>query len=176
MRAIVEGELGRPLPEDFAARDAEALRARFGAELRAIAGAASLLDDLALPVCIASSSLPDRLALTLALTRLDGYFAGTVFSGVRVARGKPAPDIFLLAAREMGADPSRTLVVEDSVAGVRAGRAAGMSVVGFLGGSHCGPDHGRWLTEAGAHHLVADFIELRALFPASAFVRRTARA
>jgi beta-phosphoglucomutase-like phosphatase (HAD superfamily) len=88
------------------------------------------------PVCVASSSSIDRVTLSLRLTRLDALFAPHVYSAEGVAHGKPAPDIFLHAAREMGVAPRDCIVIEDSVAGVTAARAAGMAVFGFAGGSH----------------------------------------
>lgn len=88
---------------------------------------------------VASSSQPERLRLTLGLTGLWDGFAPHVYSASMVAHGKPAPDLFLLAAARLGASPADCVVIEDSPAGIHAARAAGMRVIGFLGGSHAGP-------------------------------------
>jgi HAD superfamily hydrolase (TIGR01509 family) len=128
--------LGRPLPENFGADMAVELRRRFENDLKPISGIAAVLDRLAVPYCLASSSGPERIALSLRITGLDRYFAGRIFDASMVPHGKPAPDLFLHAAARMGAAPAGTLVIEDSGNGVRAGKAAGMTVWGFTGGSH----------------------------------------
>jgi HAD superfamily hydrolase (TIGR01509 family) len=127
---------GRPLPEGFEARYRLALLDRIRRDLKPMPGAASLLATLEAPFCLATSSSPQRLAVTLAATGLQGFFAGRCFTSAEVERGKPAPDLFLHAAHCMGADPARTLVIEDSEMGVRAGLAAGMTVCHFAGGAH----------------------------------------
>ena len=115
-------------------------------------------------VCVASSSAPERLRLALGLTGYDALFAPNVFSSAEVERGKPWPDLFLFAARAMRAAPRDCLVVEDSVAGVAAARAAGMTVFGFTGASHfAGPARGEELTAAGAALIFADMARLPAL-------------
>lgn len=124
-------------------------------------GIHALLDRISAPVCVASSSRPERLAHTLGLTGLHHRFAPNVFSASQVANGKPAPDLFLFAAARMGAAPARCFVVEDSVAGVQAGVAAGMTVLGFCGGGHCPPEHGRALRAAGARAVFAHMDALR---------------
>jgi len=108
-------------------------------------------------ICVASGSRPERVRRCLTLVGLLHYFDPHIFSAIQVARGKPAPDLFLFAAREMGAEPDDCLVIEDSVHGVQAGVAAGMRVLGFAGGSHCRPGHAERLLAAGAstafHHM-----------------------
>src|SRR4051794_22674638 len=91
--------------------------------------------------CVASSSKPERLRHTLTLARLLQYFEPHIFSAVQVARGKPAPDLFVFAASQMEAPAETCTVIEDSEAGVRAAIAAGMRVIGFTGGSHCRAGH-----------------------------------
>jgi HAD superfamily hydrolase (TIGR01509 family) len=113
-----------------------ALHAAFRAELRPIPGVAETLDALLCGYCVASSSQPERIRLSLELTGLWPRFAGRAFSSTMVARGKPFPDLFLHAARSLGCAPAGCLVVEDSPAGIRAAQAAGMRVVAFTGGSH----------------------------------------
>jgi HAD superfamily hydrolase (TIGR01509 family) len=156
-RAILAAEFGVLL--DDAALGA--MRARlydaFRAELKPIPGMAETLARIAAPVCVASSSQPERIELCLRLTGLWPWFEGRAFSATMVARGKPAPDLFLHAAREMGAEPAACLVVEDSPAGVEAGRAAGMRVIGFTGGGHAAaPGHGAALAACGAERVIAD--------------------
>lgn len=160
---ILEAELGRPLPADFSQTMWSRTRAAFESELRAIPGIAETLDRLALPCCVASSSDPERLEVALGLTGLYARFAPHVFSTTMVARGKPAPDLFLYAAAQRGARPAHCIVVEDSAPGVQAGAAAGMRVLGFVGGSHCRPGHADRLARAGASAVFDDIRELPAL-------------
>lgn len=124
-----------PLPEDFEQRYRRALLARFETELRPTPGITALLARLIPPRCVATSSSPPRVARTLEITGLAPLFA-EVFTASQVARGKPAPDLFLFAAERMGAAPGRTLVIEDSRPGVEAALAAGMRVLVFTGGGH----------------------------------------
>jgi len=112
---------------------------------------------------VASSSHPERIALALRTMGLDRFFGEHVFSATMVARGKPAPDLFLHAAAKMGAEPARCVVIEDSPAGVRAGKAAGMRVIGFTGGSHCRDGHYENLRSAGAEHVLSSMGELPTL-------------
>ena len=123
------------LPPDFEARYRSRLLARFEADLRPTPGIEDLLGRLAVPSCVATSSSPARAARSLALTGLD-RFLPRVFTASEVARGKPAPDLFLHAAAMMGAAPASCLVIEDSPPGLLAARAAGMAVVAYAGGSH----------------------------------------
>jgi HAD superfamily hydrolase (TIGR01509 family) len=167
----VESRFGRKLPADFAAILYRRNEALFEAELEAIAGVAALIDALPCPACVASSSEPERLAHTLGLTGLYDRFAPNVFSAVQVANGKPAPDLFLFAAHEMGAAASACVVVEDSIAGVRAGVAAGMTVLGFCGGGHCGPGHGARLLAEGAAAVFDHMDELAKLFDSRSLLR-----
>jgi beta-phosphoglucomutase-like phosphatase (HAD superfamily) len=98
--------------------------------------------------------------MTLSIAGLGDYFGDRIYSGSMVARGKPAPDLFLFAASEMGATAERTLVIEDSVNGVTAGKAAGMTVWGFVGGSHyAGRDGERLLADAGADRVFASMAD-----------------
>jgi len=132
-------------------------------ELRPMPGIAPALATLALPRCVASSSRLDRIGRSLEVTGLAGFFGAAVFSAEQVARGKPAPDLFQFAAERMGVSPDRCLVIEDSPFGVTAGRAAGMQVLGFVGGGHCSPDHPAILRAAGADQIIAAMDELTAV-------------
>ena len=104
---------------------------RLTVTLCAVPGVADALARLALPTCVASSSTPDSLRRKLTKTGLYDHFEGRIFSAVEVLNGKPAPDLFLHAADRLGAHPNRCLVVEDSLYGVLAARAAGMRVLAF---------------------------------------------
>ena len=132
-RPLIEKALGRALPDSFYA----ALRARtyatFERELAPVAGVVEVLGVLRTPCCVASSGTPEKIRFTLGRTGLLDRFVGRIFSGADVARGKPAPDLFLHAARSLGADPARCAVVEDTAVGVEAARAAGMLALGYAG-------------------------------------------
>lgn len=124
---------------DFLEDMRQALYARFRAELKPVAGMAETLDALrarGIATCVASSSQPERIRLALTLTGLADRLEPHIFSASMVARGKPAPDLFLHAARAMNRAPEHCLVVEDSPAGVAAARAAGMRVLLFTGATH----------------------------------------
>ncbi|MDA0220355.1 MAG: HAD family hydrolase [Proteobacteria bacterium] len=163
MFAILEAHIGRPLPDGFVEDAHERLMAAFTEKLQPIAGieaALAAVQAAGWSDCVASSSSPDRLRHTLGLTGLWPHFDGRVFSAAMVENGKPAPDLFLHAAATMGAAPDDCIVIEDSTAGVQAARAAGMDVLGFTGGGHCGPDHGRRLADLGACGLFSDMARL----------------
>lgn len=132
----IRGMFDLQLPEDFEARYRAVLLQRYECELKTTEGIETVLTRLDRAACVATSSSPPRVKKTLQLTGLDRFFGDRVFTASMVARGKPAPDLFLHAAREMGVEPGRTLVIEDSQPGVRAGQAAGMEVVLFAGGTH----------------------------------------
>jgi len=163
MTAVVEhyAALGRPIPEQFSAELTAGVRAAFTSALCPIEGVSSVLEGLQIPHCVASSSDVDRVSLSLSLTGLAPHFDNRLYTSQMVERGKPAPDLFLHAAERMQADPRRTLVIEDSISGVEAGKAAGMTVWGFVGGSHYQSRDGKAiLREAGADRVfgrMADF-------------------
>jgi HAD superfamily hydrolase (TIGR01509 family) len=159
--AILEAEQRIRLPAGFGERALERLHAAFERELEAVGGIAEALAAIDLPVCVASSSEPVRIERSLRIVGLHARFAPHLFSAAMVARGKPAPDLLLYAAERMGVAPADCVVIEDSVPGVRAGIAAGMRVIGFAGGSHCGPGHGDRLRGAGAAIVLADMAGLQ---------------
>jgi HAD superfamily hydrolase (TIGR01509 family) len=159
-RAIIEAELGRPLPSDFNVEAARRVAEAFARELRPVDGVSDALARLTVTKCVASSSLPDRLAYTLSLTGLAEWFGNAVFSASMVARGKPAPDLFLHAAKAMEVSRSRCLVIEDSAPGIVAAKAAGMTALGFAGASHCRPGHAQRLSASGADLVFNDMREL----------------
>ncbi len=141
----------------------ELLFERIRARVLPMPGIVEAIAALDRPVCIASSSTPERLAVSLGKAGLSERFGGHVYSASLVQRGKPAPDLFLHAAAAMGFQPADCLVIEDSPAGIEAGKAAGMIVAAFLGGSHVAPGKLRPLALALAPQIVFDSM---AEFPA----------
>jgi HAD superfamily hydrolase (TIGR01509 family) len=154
MCADIERRQGCVLPAGFAATLRVRVAAAFEAELAPMAGVEAALAALPYPRCVASSSAPERLRHSLSLTRLLHWFEPHVFSAAQVARGKPAPDLFLYAAQRFATAPEHCLVIEDSPAGIDAAVTAGMTAIGFCGGSHCGPEHGNRLQARGAALVV----------------------
>jgi len=134
MNEAIEAQLGDRLPPGWKERFHARYREAFAAELAPVDGIVEVLDQLTIPSCVASSGSHDKLRFTLGHTGLYQRFEGRIFSGYEVANGKPAPDLFLHAAARMGAEPARCAVVEDTLFGVQAARAAGMRVFGYAGG------------------------------------------
>jgi HAD superfamily hydrolase (TIGR01509 family) len=130
---VIEARLGGPVPDDFVPGYKAALRAALVAEVEAVPGVVDVLDGLAVPTCVASNSGHDVIRAELGRVGLLERFEGRIFSAADVARGKPAPDLFLHAARAMGTPPARCAVVEDTAVGVRAAVAAGMTVFAYAG-------------------------------------------
>jgi HAD superfamily hydrolase (TIGR01509 family) len=163
MLTDLEVHLGCTLPADFADTLRQRVAAAFEAELRPMPGIDAALQMLPHPRCVASSSAPERLRHSLRLTGLLPHFDPHIFSATQVARGKPAPDLFLFAAQRMQAPPAACVVIEDSVPGVLAATAACMRAIGFAGGSHCRPGHTERLRAAGASAVCDDMQGLGAL-------------
>jgi len=159
IRADYLRRVGRPLPQELADAWYGDLFAAFRRDLKPVAGAADVLRRLTIPKCVASSSAPARLALSLEVTGLTPLCGADIFSASMVSRGKPAPDLFLYCAEQMGAVPGQTLVVEDSVTGVMAAVAAGMTAWGFVGGSHYAGRDTAPLRRAGAARIFASMTE-----------------
>jgi HAD superfamily hydrolase (TIGR01509 family) len=156
---VVQEELRR-LPSNYLQLVDDRVADAYAKELEAIVGVTDVLSQLTIPKCVASSSEPEWLRFKLEHTKLLNHFPDAVFSGRSVKRGKPAPDLFQLAISTLGWNATECLVVEDSVAGVQAGRAAGLTVCGFLGGSHIRDGHAEKLRAAGADVIVSDFREI----------------
>jgi HAD superfamily hydrolase (TIGR01509 family) len=170
--AIIEAELGRPVPDDFVEGYRAESRALLAREVRPVRGVVDALAALSVPYCVASSGDPEKMRTTLSATGLLPLFEGRRFSAVDVARGKPAPDIFLHAAQRMGARPERCVVVEDTPVGTRAGVAAGMLVLGYAELMSAAR-----LREAGAWRTFDDMDALAGLLDAAGdVVTRGARA
>jgi HAD superfamily hydrolase (TIGR01509 family) len=133
-RLEVERHLGRSLPSGWEAEFEPLYRSAFQERLRPVDGVVQALDRITVATCVASSGTHEKMRFTLGLTGLYDRFAGRIFSATEVARGKPAPDLFLHAAQQMGVPALACVVVEDSRAGVAAAKAAGMQVFGYAGG------------------------------------------
>ncbi|WP_127903044.1 HAD family hydrolase [Solirhodobacter olei] len=161
----VREQFGVALPDHFEADYRRRLLAAFAEGLRVMPGAPELLSRLARPYALATSSSPERTARALALTGLDHAFGDRVFTASQVARGKPAPDLFLHVAEVMGVAPAACLVVEDSLNGVRAGLAAGMEVWRFTGGSHLAGRLSQEPADATPHRHLSDFGDFLTLRP-----------
>lgn len=159
--AIIEAEIERPLPSDFRPRMREAFELRLE-EVTAVAGVEAFLEALPpVPKAVASSSPSSWLRGSLERFGLAHHFGDHLYSAAEhVERGKPCPDIYLHAARALGVDPKRVLVLEDTAPGVTAARAAGMTVAGLCAGLHCGPGYGDRLRSAGADPIVGSYPEL----------------
>jgi len=161
--ALITEMHGRPPRDTFVAELNQRTAAALTGEIEPIPGVVDVLAVLSIPYCVASSGDHEKIRLTLGATGLLKQFDGRIFSVVDVDKPKPAPDVFLLAARTLGVHPSRCVVVEDTPTGVRAGVAAGMHVLGFSANT---PEHR--LREAGAHEVFAEMRQLPALLsPAS---------
>ncbi len=133
---VIRENFGHPLPEDFEAEYRRRLLLRFETELRPTPGFQQMLQALHLPNCVATSSSPPRVERTLQLVGFSEFFNGRIFTASQVTRGKPAPDLFLFAATQMGVKPPAAIVVEDSAPGLEAAQAAGMKVLAYRGGAH----------------------------------------
>ena len=156
----VERYIGRPLPADYETTHREQVRMRMRSEVGPVAGVSAFLNAHSdIPKCVASSSSRAWLDHCVDKFGFRKHFGDNLFSATLVANGKPSPDIYLLAAREMSAQIQHAVVIEDSPTGVRAGVAAGMHVIGFTGGSHVRAGHANKLLGAGAHEIAESFEE-----------------
>ncbi len=154
----IEKLIGRALPASWEAEYLERRDAMLAEEIVAVAGVDAVLARLVyrrVPIAVASGAERAKMALTLGATRLDRHLDGRVFGADQVAHAKPAPDVYLLAMRETGLDPSRTIVIEDTPTGTRAGVAAGATVLGF-----CERNDPRGLLAAGAVAVFGAMSEL----------------
>jgi HAD superfamily hydrolase (TIGR01509 family) len=161
--SAVSEVLGRAVPDLAATLTARTL-ARFRTDLREVPGVRGYVAAFAgMKRAIASSSSPERLAGCLDILGLADVFPEHVYSASMVARGKPHPDLFLHAAARVGVAPEEAIVIEDSASGIRGAVAAGMTAIGFLGGSHVRDGHGERLRHAGAVAIARDYAELEGI-------------
>jgi HAD superfamily hydrolase (TIGR01509 family) len=161
MSAILHDEYGLATDDAFLEAMRKRLYARFRQELKSVAGIREAVEQLDAACCVASSSQPERIRLSLTVTGLIDLFDPHIFSATMVARGKPAPDLFLHASAEMGYAPADCIVIEDSPAGIEAAKAAGMRVFAFAGASHARNErHRQVLAGLGPDVLFDDMGEL----------------
>jgi len=159
-RMTIEAELGRSLPDDFELQVKQATLQFYADGLRTIPHVDEAIAAIGLPKCVASSGTPEKIRHGLECAGLYDLLAPNIFSATQVKRGKPAPDLFLFAAGQMQASPVRCIVIEDSVPGIAGALAAGMTVLGFHGGSHCRPGYADTLRAAGANMTFDDMRQL----------------
>jgi HAD superfamily hydrolase (TIGR01509 family) len=155
---IMQAMLGHEVPQALLQEYQRRIEAAWKAELQPVPGIEAALDALRIPYCVASSGTPEKMRMTLGLTGLLPRFEGRMFSVTQVARSKPAPDVFLLAASTLQVPPSACAVIEDTPTGVTAGVAANMQVYGY-----CAHTPAQRLLDAGAHHVFKAMSELPAL-------------
>jgi haloacid dehalogenase superfamily, subfamily IA, variant 3 with third motif having DD or ED len=164
----IEKEIDIPLSASLLDKSEQLLDQRLSREVKIIEGVTYALSRIPGPRCICSNSAMNRLEIMLNKVGLWQAFAPNIFSAkdLGVDRVKPKPDIFLHGAAQMGVKPDRCVVVEDSVHGVHAARAAGMRVIGFTGASHTYPSHADKLTDAGAETVISRMADLPAVIAA----------
>lgn len=170
MIAVIAKETGRTFPKDIFEKQRTELDRRLAKETKAVAGVVDVLKKLSGPRAVCSNSSRDRLRITLGAAGLTDAFAPHIYSAVDVGdkQPKPAPNVYLHAAQQLGAAPKDCIVIEDSVFGVAAAKAAGARVLGFTGGAHSWPGHADLLTEAGAETVINNFRDLPAVAEAFA--------
>ena len=159
-RQTIETEICRKLPDDFEAQMKQAALRRYADDLPTIPHVGAAIAAIGLAKCVASSGTPDKIRHGLTCAGLYDLLAPSIFSASQVERGKPAPDLFLFAAAQMRTAPARCIVIEDSIPGITGALAAGMTVLGFHGGSHCRPDYDQTLRAAGAALTFDDMRQL----------------
>ncbi len=166
----VEKDADIPFSAALLDKSEKLLDAKLGREVKIIDGVKFALSRLTLPHAICSNSSSLRLDAMLGKVGLKEYFAPNIYSAKDLGpdRGKPRPDIYLHGLEKMGGKAKTTLVIEDSVHGVHAARAAGLRVVGFTGGSHTYPTHADRLTDAGAETVISRMVDLPATVAAMA--------
>ena len=152
---IIEESYNKPLPENFMELCKEREIAPLQQELQPVSGIIEVLEQLTLPKCVASNSSHRHIQFVLKLTGLLHKFDGKIYSCYDVPRPKPFPDVYLHAAEQMNINPEDCVVIEDSIPGVQAGYAAGMTVFGYA--QHSDPTA---LTDAGAKIVFNDMRQL----------------
>ena len=164
--AAIEANIGRTLPNEFHDKRGEEDDRVLQEGLPEIAGAVEFVLSLPaqLPTAVASSSTKQWVRTHLRHLGLDSFFGDRIFSGREdVARGKPAPDLYLHAADQLGIDIRRTVVIEDSEVGATGALASGAQVIGLIAGAHCLPGHDEMLRDVGVTEIARDFDEVRRL-------------
>ena len=164
--ATIERRIGAPLPREFHQRRKAQTTRVLQEGLRAVAGAIDFVRSLPpeLPKAVASSSTPRWIRTHLDHLGLAGAFGDHLYSGrEHVERGKPAPDLYLFAARQLGIDIARCVIIEDSEVGATGALASGATVIGLAAGSHCLDGHAEMLSALGVGHVANSFDDVRAI-------------
>ncbi|MCA0277705.1 MAG: HAD family hydrolase [Proteobacteria bacterium] len=158
----IEEKAAIPFQASLISQAEEMVDRRLKTEVRAIEGVHEAVAAVTAPRCICSNSTNERIEMMLDRTRILPLFKGRIFSALETPsrKAKPAPDVFLHAAKTLGANPANTFVIEDSVHGISGAVAAGMRVIGFTGGAHSYPGHADALTEAGAETVIRRWADL----------------
>jgi HAD superfamily hydrolase (TIGR01509 family) len=162
----VQSRFNVTLPADFLETVEHNVELALASSLSAIHGVREALLRVALPAAVVSNSRMTRVTASVRRAGLTEIFAGRIFSAEQVARPKPYPDVYLLAAQQLGVEPTRCLVVEDSVAGLNAARAAGMKTIAFVGASHIPDGYADVLRNMGISRIMEHMDELPALVEA----------
>lgn len=161
----VFGALNMPFDEDFFKEAQGKIHKAFETELVVIPSVEKTFQKLKNKFCVASTTKLENLKRNLKTTGLFDYLDPNIFSASQVERPKPFPDVFLYAAQNMGFAPENCIVIEDSIAGVQAAKAANMQVIGFVGGSHIYDGHAEKLIENGAFDILHHFDDLPQVEP-----------
>lgn len=165
VKKALEEELGRSLPDDYEKKVRDKMNERLWREAKIVPGIVEVLDGFDQPRCICSNAGMEKLKIELSKGELWDRFRPFVYSARDLdgVEHKPAPDVFLHAAKEFEVSPKACIVIEDSVTGVTGAKAAGMRVIGFTGGSHTYPGHSDDLTNAGAETVINRLKDIPAL-------------
>ncbi|MEM7374175.1 MAG: HAD-IA family hydrolase [Bacteroidota bacterium] len=151
---------GLPLPEDFYEQNRSVAKQRFQKDLTAVPGMPELILSLSVCKAVVSNSKQNHVALCLEKANLSACFDPHIYTSDMVVHSKPAPDLYLLALEQLNASPDKCIVVEDSVAGASAAIAAGIEVIGFVGGLHVTDEHADVLLKAGVSQIATDAEQL----------------
>lgn len=157
----IEHDLGVKIPDNFQQDFVKIMRQTFMEELQAIPDMVELIRSIDLPKSVVSNSYKEDVLRNTRKVEVIDEFEGRIFAADMVKKPKPAPDLYLLALETVGLSKEEAIVIEDSVPGVTAARAAGIYTIGFLGASHIFEGHGEKLLEAGANEIAANALELR---------------
>lgn len=153
------------LPDTFEHQYLQLLLSRFDTHLQPLEGIESIISELNIPYCVATSSHRERTNRALNATGLLTYFKDAIFTASQVQNGKPAPDLFLFAAEQHGVEPKNCLVIEDSLSGLRAGIAAGMQVWHFQGGSHMPTSMSNIVLPSGVSRVISHWSQFFTVHP-----------
>lgn len=164
--AGVEASFDIKLPADFLVTVERNVEIGLAASLSPINGVRDALQRVTLPAAVVSNSRMTRVVASVRRAGLSEIFGQRVFSAEQVARPKPYPDVYLFAAQQLGIEPGRCVVVEDSIAGLNAARAAGMKTIAFVGASHIPSGYADVLRKMGMTRIIERMDELPALVEA----------